>query len=61
MPYFFHCVWAKSVRADPLRTVAERGFAKADDIASAVLFLAGTGARLVTGIDLPVDAGLWAA
>jgi 3(or 17)beta-hydroxysteroid dehydrogenase len=41
--------------------VAERGFAEPEEIARAVLFLASDNARLLTGADLPMDAGFTAA
>ncbi len=37
--------------------VSERGFGRPEEIASALVFLASEEARLVTGADLPVDAG----
>jgi len=37
--------------------VTERGFGKPEEIASAVVFLASDESRLITGVDLPVDAG----
>lgn len=37
--------------------VAERGFGRPEEIASTLVFLASDEARLVTGVDLPVDAG----
>ncbi len=37
--------------------VRERGFAEPEEVAAAVLFLAGDDARHITGADLPVDGG----
>ena len=37
--------------------VRDRGFAKPEEIAAVVLFLASDSARHVTGADLPVDDG----
>jgi NAD(P)-dependent dehydrogenase (short-subunit alcohol dehydrogenase family) len=41
--------------------VVEKGFARPEDIASAILFLASEQASFVTGIDLPIDAGFSAS
>ncbi len=41
--------------------VAERGFGRAEEIASALVFLASDEARQITGVDLPVDAGFSAS
>ena len=41
--------------------VTERGFGKPEEIASTLVFLASDEARLLTGIDLPVDAGFSAS
>ncbi len=37
--------------------VAERGFGRPEEIAAALLYLASDEARLITGVDLPMDAG----
>lgn len=41
--------------------VTERGFGRPEEIASTLVFLASDEARLVTGVDLPVDAGFSAS
>ncbi len=56
-------LWPRQVAAsDGLKAalnalVVERGFGTAEEIAAALVFLASEDARLVTGVDLPVDAG----
>jgi NAD(P)-dependent dehydrogenase (short-subunit alcohol dehydrogenase family) len=41
--------------------VVEKGFARPEDIAAAILFLASEQASFITGIDLPIDAGFSAS
>lgn len=48
----------EQVRADVLRNIPLAQFGKGDDIAAAALFLAGPGARYVTGQVLAVDGGM---
>jgi NAD(P)-dependent dehydrogenase (short-subunit alcohol dehydrogenase family) len=49
---------ARANRAHREQTTPLRKIARAEDIAEAVLFLAGPRAAHVTGVDLPVDGGI---
>ncbi len=48
----------EEMRAELLETIPLRCFGQPDDIAQAVLFLAGPGARYITGQVLTVDGGM---
>jgi len=47
----------ESIEAEMLSEIPAGRFARAEDIAAAALFLAGSSAAYITGINLPVDGG----
>jgi 3-oxoacyl-[acyl-carrier protein] reductase len=51
-------VLSEEHRAEVLKTIPLETFGKPEDIADAALFLAGGGARYVTGQVLTVDGGM---
>ncbi|MPM89786.1 3-oxoacyl-[acyl-carrier-protein] reductase FabG [bioreactor metagenome] len=51
-------VLGEDLKAQLLKTIPLNSFGQADDIAQAALFLAGPGARYITGQVLAVDGGM---
>jgi len=51
-------VLGEKLRAEVLKSIPLGTFGQAEDIANAVLFLASSGARYVTGQVLTVDGGM---